>query len=178
MDCKRALESCEGGLDQAVQFLRERGLSAVAKRESRTATEGTIAPYLHAGGKIGVLVEVSCETDFAAKTADMQAFAKDVAMQIAATQPDYVSREEVPAEVIEAERAIYVAAAEKEGKPEQIRGKIAEGRLEKYYSQVCLLDQAYIRDPDKTIKDLLTEVAAKVGEKVSIRRFVRYQVGQ
>jgi len=178
MDCKKALAETGGDQEKAVDYLRTKGLAAASKKAGRVATEGTVGSYIHAGGKIGVLVEVNCETDFAAKTADMQAFAKDLAMQVAATQPDYVTREDVPAEVIAAETEIYRTAARKEGKPEQVLDKIAAGRLEKFYSQVCLLDQPFIRDPEKSIKDLLVELTAKVGEKIMVRRFVRYQVGQ
>ena len=178
MDCKRALEECQGDLERSIEYLRQQGIAVATKRQAKSAAEGTIAAYIHAGGKIGVLVEVNCETDFVAKTDEFQAFAKDLAMQVAASQPDHICREDVPPEIMEKEREIYRAAAIKEGKPEKVLDRIAEGKLEKFFSTVCLLEQPFIRDPDRTIQDLLNEVSGKLGEKVVIRRFVRYQVGQ
>ncbi|UCH35077.1 MAG: translation elongation factor Ts [Armatimonadota bacterium] len=178
MDCKRALTEAEGEMDRAVEILREQGILRAARRESRPTADGTVASYVHAGGKIGVLVEVNCETDFVARTPELQAFAHDVAMQIAAQQPVYLGRDDVPEEVREKEKEIYRAQALGEGKPEKILARIAEGKLEKFYQDVCLLEQPFIRDPDKTIEDLRKELAGKTGENVRIRRFARFQLGE
>lgn len=178
MDCKKALGETNGDMDKAVDFLREKGLAAAAKKSGRIATEGLVESYIHAGGRIGVLVEVNCETDFVAKNEDFQALVKDIAMQIAAANPLYVRREEVPAEIIEHEREILRAQAINEGKPANIAEKMVEGRVEKYYKEVCLLDQTYIKDGDLTIADIIKANIAKIGENISVRRFVRYQLGE
>ena len=178
MDCKKALAESGGNFEKAVDYLRQKGLATAARRAGKVASEGQIGSYVHAGGKIGVMVEVNCETDFVAKTDDFQAFAKDVAMHIAASSPLYVQRENVPPEALEREREIYRAQARESGKPEKIMEKIVEGKLEKYYSEVCLLEQPFVKDPDRTVQDLLNGLIGKLGEKVEIRRFIRYQVGE
>jgi elongation factor Ts len=180
MDCKAALESSKGDLAGAVEFLRKKGLADAAKKAHRDAKDGVVHAYIHPGAKIGVLVEVNCETDFVARTADFQQLVKDIAMQVAAANPSYVSREEVPAEVIEKEREIYRQQMADQKKPPQVLDKIIEGKLGKFYEETCLLDQVYQRDPSgKTrVKDLVSEVSAKTGEKIAVRRFVRYQVGE
>ena len=178
MDCKKALGETNGDMDKAVDFLREKGLAAAAKKSGRIATEGLVESYIHAGGRIGVLVEVNCETKKKKKNADFQALVKDIAMQIAAANPLYVRREEVPAEIIEHEREILRAQAINEGKPANIAEKMVEGRVEKYYKEVCLLDQIYIKDGDLTISDIIKANIAKIGENISVRRFVRYQLGE
>ena len=177
MDCKRALEASGGDSEKAIEFLRQHGLAAAARREGRATAEGIIASYVHAGGKIAVLVELNCETDFVARTPDFQALARELAMQVAASDPRYVRREEVPAEVIEKEREIYRAQALQEGKPEKVVDRIVDGRLEKFYQDFCLLEQAYVRDPERNIQALVTELGGKVGENMTVRRFVRFQVG-
>lgn len=177
MDCKRALSETEGDLEKAVDLLRQKGLSVAAKRADRATSEGVIESYIHAGGKIGVMVEVGCETDFVAKTDDFKAFAKDVAMHIAAVSPVSVSREEVPEEMVQREKDIYTTQALESGKPEQIVEKIVTGKIEKYLSEICLLEQKYVKDPDLTIQDLLNELIAKMGEKISISKFSRFQIG-
>jgi elongation factor Ts len=178
MDCKKALAETAGDFQKALDYLRQKGLATAAKRAGRVASEGRVGSYIHAGGKIGVMVEVNCETDFVAKTDDFQAFAKDVAMHIAASNPSYVRREEVTADVLEREKEIYRAQARDAKKPEKIMEKIVEGKLEKFYSEVCLLEQAFVKDPDITIQDLLNGLIGKLGEKIEIRRFTRYQVGE
>jgi elongation factor Ts len=178
MDCKKALSETGGNFEKAVDYLRQKGLATAAKRAGRIAAEGRVGSYVHAGGKIGVIVEVNCETDFVAKTDDFQSFAKDVAMHIAASSPLYIQRENVPPEVLEREREIYRAQAREAGKPEKIMEKIVEGKLEKFYSEVCLLEQPFIKDPDLTVQDLLNGLIGKLGEKVEIRRFSRIQVGE
>jgi len=178
MDCKKALSETGGDFQKALDYLRQKGLATAAKRAGRVASEGRVGSYIHAGGKIGVMVEVNCETDFVAKTDDFQAFAKDVAMHIAASNPSYVRREEVTADVLEREKEIYRAQARDAKKPEKVMEKIVEGKLEKFYSEVCLLEQPFVKDPDITIQDLLNGLIGKLGEKVEIRRFTRYQVGE
>jgi len=178
MDCKRALTDAEGDMDKAIELLRERGIAQAAKRETRKAVEGHIGHYIHLGGKIGVLVEVNCETDFVARTPDFAEFAHEVALQIASLDADYVTREDVPPEVIEREKEIYRTQAQQEGKPEKVLARIAEGKLEKFFKDACLMEQPYIRDPDKTIEDLRKDLAGQIGENVVVRRFVRFQVGQ
>ncbi len=178
MDCKKALAETEGNLEKAVDYLRQKGLATAAKRAGRIASEGRVGSYIHAGGKIGVMVEVNCETDFVAKTDDFQAFAKDVAMQIAASSPLFVRREEVPPAVLEKEREIYRLQAREAGKPEKIIEKIVDGKLEKYYSEVCLLEQIFVKNTDITIQDLLNGLIGKLGEKIEVRRFARFQVGE
>jgi elongation factor Ts len=177
MDCKKALAETQGDFEKAVLWLREKGMSQVAKRSGRSANQGVIGSYVHSG-KVGVLVEVNCETDFVAKTDDFQNLAKELAMQVAASIPKYVTREEVPAAELEQERSIYLNEAKQSGKPEAVQAKIAEGKIESYYKQVCLLDQPYIREPKKSIKQYVTEVAAKVGENVVVKRFSRLQLGE
>lgn len=178
MDCKKALTATQGDMDKAVDYLREKGLSVAAKKADRLAAEGLVEAYIHGGGRIGVLVEVNCETDFAAKSEDFRSFVKDIAMQIAAANPAYVSREEVPAAVLEHEKEVLRVQALNEGKPAHIVEKMIVGRLEKYYQEVCLLDQPFIKDPDKSVKDVLTECIAKIGENIVIRRFARFQRGE
>lgn len=178
MDCKKALKDADGNVEKAIELLRKKGLAQLEKRASREAKEGIIECYIHAGGRIGVIVEVNCETDFVSRNNDFKKFAHDVAMQIAAANPAYVSREEVPDVVIEREKDIYKSAAIIEGKPENVVEKIAEGKLSKFYASVCLLEQSFIKDSDKTVTDLLGELAGKIGENISVRRFVRYQLGE
>lgn len=178
LDCKKALEETNGDIDKAVEVLREKGLSAAAKKAGRIATEGLVESYIHAGGRIGVLVEVNCETDFVAKTDNFKDFVKDVAMQIAAANPLYVRREEVPQDIIEKEKEILRAQALNEGKPEKIVDKMVEGRISKYYEENCLLEQDFIKDPDKTIEQLLNEKISTIGENITIRRFVRFELGE
>jgi elongation factor Ts len=177
MDCKKALQEANGDIEKAIEILRKKGLSKAAKKAGRVAAEGVVEAYIH-GGRIGVLVEVNTETDFVAKNEEFRDFVKDVAMQIAAQNPKYVSREEVPADVIEKEKEILKEQALNEGKPEHIVEKMIEGRIEKFYKEVCLLEQPFIKDPDKTINELLTEKIARIGENIVIRRFVRYEVGE
>ncbi|GIP33099.1 translation elongation factor Ts [Paenibacillus sp. J2TS4] len=178
LDCKKALEETNGDVAKAVETLREKGLAAAANKAGRIATEGAVQSYIHAGGKVGVLVEVNCETDFVAKTDDFKDFVKDIAMQIAAINPRYVRREEVPQEELEKEKEILRAQALNEGKPEHIVDKMVEGRISKFYEEFCLMEQAFIKDPDKTISTLLNEKISKIGENISIRRFVRYELGE
>jgi len=178
MDCKKALTETRGDLEKAADYLRERGLAAAAKKAGRVATEGLVESYIHGAGRIGVLVEVNCETDFVAKTEEFKAFARDIAMQIAAAKPEYVRREEVPAALVEKERAILRVQALNEGKPEKIVDMMVEGRIEKYFKEVCLLEQPFIKDPDTTVGQLLTEKIAKIGENINIRRFARYELGE
>jgi elongation factor Ts len=177
MDCKQALQETSGNMDKAVDLLRQKGLATAMKRAGKQASEGLVHAYIHAGGRMGVLVEVNCETDFAAKSQDFQDFVKNIAMQIAATNPLGVSKEDVPQEVIERERAIYLAQARESGKPDNILEKMVDGKMRKYFQEVVLLEQAYVKDPDKTIQDYLNELLAKTGEKILIRRFVRFQLG-
>jgi elongation factor Ts len=176
MDCKKALAEASGDLEKAVVWLRERGIAQAAKRSGKLASEGSVGSYIHAGGKLGVLVEVNCETDFVAKTPEFQGLVKEIAMQIAAANPRCVSREDVPAEVIEQERQIY--ATQSADKPAAVIQKIVDGKLEKFYRDICLNEQAWVRDPNRTITDLLGEYVAKLGEKIEIRRFVRFQLGE
>ncbi|HEY8500660.1 MAG TPA: translation elongation factor Ts [Clostridia bacterium] len=178
MDCKKALVESNGNIDKAVEYLREKGLAAAAKKAGRIAAEGVVDSYIHGGGRIGVLVEVNIETDFAAKNAEFRTLVKDIAMQIAASNPLYVSREEIPPEVIEKEKEILKAQAINEGKPENIAEKMVAGRIEKYYKQVCLLEQPFIKDTDKTVLDVINEKIATIGEKISVRRFTRYEMGE
>jgi elongation factor Ts len=178
MDCKRALEEANGDFEKAVDELRKKGVAVAAKREGRTASQGIIASYIHAGDQVGVLVEVNCETDFVARTEDFRGFAHNVAMQIVAMQPRWVSRDEVPGGAMDREREVLTAQAQAEGKPDDIVQRMVEGRLKKFYEEYCLLDQKYIRDDSMTISDLLLEVVGRTGEKVAVRRFVRFQVGE
>jgi len=176
MDCKKALAETGGDLEKAVVWLREKGIAQAAKRSGRVASEGTVGTYVHAGGKLGVLVEVNCESDFVAKTPEFQTLVKEIAMQIAAANPRCLRREDLPPEVINQERQIY--ASQSAGKPEPIVNKIVEGKLEKFYREVCLIEQSYVRDPNRTISDLVGEYVGKLGEKIEIRRFMRYQLGE
>lgn len=178
MDCKKALEECGGDEEKALAWLREKGIAKAQKRAGKTAAEGIIGSYIHMNGKIGVLVEINCETDFVAKSDKFQEFAKNVAMQIAAANPRYISSEDVPEDVLEKEKEIYANQCKAEGKPENIIPKIVEGKLKKYYQDVCLLHQPYIRDDSLTIQDLLNELVSVLGEKIIIRRFVRFEVGE
>jgi len=178
MDCKEALKVSNGDMDKAVDHLREKGLAKAQKRAGRAATEGTVAVYIHMGGKIATMVEINCETDFVAKTDQFQTFAKDVAMQVTAANPSYVKREDVPVEVREKEKNIYRIQAKEAGKPEKILDKIADGKLDKFYQEVCLLEQPFIKNPDISIKDLLEDLISKMGENIVVRRFVRYQLGE
>ena len=178
MDCKEALKVSNGDMDKAIDHLREKGLAKAQKRAGRAATDGTVAVYIHMGGKIATMVEINCETDFVAKTDQFQTFAKDVAMQVTAANPSYVKREDVPVEVREKEKNIYRIQAKEAGKPEKILDKIADGKLDKFYQEVCLLEQPFIKNPDISIKDLLEDLISKMGENIVVRRFVRYQLGE
>lgn len=177
MECKEALKEANGDIEKAIEILRKKGALKAEKKASRSANEGLIGAYIHAGGKIGVLVEVNCETDFVARTDEFQQLVKDIAMQIAAMSPEYISREDVPPEVIEKEKEIYREEALRSGKPEKVVEKIVEGKLEKFYQEKCLLEQPFIKDESKKVKDLITEVIAKLGENIRVSRFVRFQVG-
>jgi elongation factor Ts len=178
MDCKRALAEVSGDIEKALLFLREKGLSAAAKKSGRTAAEGAITAYIHAGGKIGVLLEVNCETDFVARTDDFQNLLKDLAMQIAAANPRFVRREDVPAEVIEQERRIFRAQAANTGKPQQVVEKIVDGKIEKFFAETCLLEQPFIKEADKKVGQLITDLVARLGENLVVRRFARFQLGE
>ncbi len=178
MDCKEALKQSNGDMEKAVDFLREKGLAKLQKRMGRVASEGTVASYIHTGGKVGAMVEINCETDFVAKTDQFQEFVKDIAMQITASNPFYIKREDIPQEHIDREKTIYRNQALESGKPEKIIDKIAEGKLEKFYQEVCLIEQSFIKNPDVIIKDLLEELLVKTGEKIVINRFVRFQLGE
>jgi elongation factor Ts len=178
MDCKKALTETNGDTEKAIEFLREKGLSAAAKKAGRIATEGVIETYIHGGGRIGVMLELNCETDFVAKTDEFKELAKDIAMHIAAARPEFLKPEEVPTEELEKEKSILRAQALNEGKPEKIVDKMVEGRIAKYFKDVCLLEQPFVKDPDKTINQLITEKVAKIGENISVRRFVRYELGE
>lgn len=177
MDCKKALQETAGDLEKAVDLLRKKGLATAAKRAGKEASEGLVHAYIHQGGRIGVLLEVNCETDFAARSEAFQEFVKDLALQIAAANPLGIQREDVPAEVVERERAIYLDQAKASGKPATILDKIVDGKLRKFYEETVLLEQAFIKDPDKSIQDYLNELIAKTGERVVVRRFCRYQLG-
>ena len=178
MDCKKALLECSGNVNEAIDCLRKKGLAKAAKRAGRQTAEGFITSYIHPGGKIGVLVDIDCETDFVARTEDFQNLAKEIAMHIAAMNPIAISREDVPPELIEKEKEILRAEAALSGKPEKVVDKIVEGRLEKFFVEQCLLEQAYIKNPDIAVKDLIYGAIAKVGENITVRRFTRYQVGE
>ena len=178
MDCKNALVEAQGDIEKAFEILRERGLSKAAKKSGRLASEGIVDAYIHGGGRIGVLVEVNIETDFAAKNEEFRAFVKDIAMQIAAMNPLYIKREDIPAEVIDREKEILKTQAINEGKPEHIAEKMVNGRIEKYFNEVCLLKQSFIKDNDKTVEDVLKEKIALIGENISIRRFARFEMGE
>ncbi len=178
MDCKRALEEAGGDLEKAVTVLRKQGMARADARLSRAATEGVVGSYIHADGKIGVLVELNCETDFVARTEEFRTLAHNLAMHIAAEQPRFLRREDVPAEVLEKEKEVFRAMAVQEGRPEGVLDRIVEGRLKKFYSETCLLDQPYVRDDEKTIGEVIREAIAQVGENIVLRRFVRYQLGE
>ncbi len=177
MDCKKALAESGGDMEKAVEFLRKKGLATAQKRAGRATSEGIVQSYIHMGGKIGVLVEVNCESDFVAKNEDFQGFAKNIAMHIAATNPVGIAAEDVPADVVAKEMEIYRGQAQEMGKPEKMLDKIAEGKMVKFFKDNCLLNQPYVRDPNLTIADLLNETIAKIGENISIRRFARFQIG-
>ncbi len=177
MDCKKALTETDGDLEKAVDLLRQKGLAVAAKRSGRDTSEGVVASYIHAGGKLGVLVEVGCETDFVAKTDDFKAFARDIAMHVAAASPVAVSRDQVPPEMVDREKEIYSKQALDSGKPEHIVEKIVSGKLEKYLGEICLLEQKFVKNPDLSVQDLLNELIAKMGENITIKRFARFQVG-
>jgi len=178
MDCKKALQESQGDLTLAVEYLRKKGIATAKKRGGRTTSEGQVASYIHPGAKIGVLVEVNCETDFSGKTEDFSAFVKNIAMQIAAANPLSVDRDGIPASVLEKEREIYATQAKESGKPDKVIDKIVEGKMTKFYSEACLLEQPYVKNPDIKVQDLLNELMAKTGENIVIRRFARYQLGE
>ena len=178
MDCKEALTDSDGNIEAAIDSLRKKGIATAKKRAGRTASEGTIQSYIHMGGKIGVMVEVNCETDFVAKNDDFREFAKNIAMHIAATNPVGITPDDVPEDIIGREKDIYRAQALETGKPENILDKIAEGKLQKFFKENCLLQQPYVRDPDMTIEDLLNETIGKIGENITIKRFCRFQIGE
>lgn len=178
LDCKRALEASDGDMEGALQYLRERGVQIAAKKARRTTKEGLIVAYVHPGDKLGALVEVNCETDFVARTEEFRRLARDIAMQVAATAPLSVDREGLPKDIVEKEKEFYRSQALREGKPEKVADRIVEGRMEKFYQEKCLLEQPFIKDPERTVRDLLTEAIAKLGENITVRRFVRYRLGE
>jgi len=178
MDCKKALAETGGSLDKAVEYLRQKGLAAASKRADRVASEGAVGAYVHPGGKIGVLVEINCETDFVARTAEFQALLKDIAMQIAAANPRFVRREEVSAEESEKEKTIYRQQALESGKPEKVVEKIVEGKMDRFYSEVCLLEQPFIKEPERKVSDVVNDAAARLRENIQVRRFARYNLGE
>ena len=178
MDCKKALAATQLNFEAASTYLREKGLASAAKRADKATLEGTVGSYIHAGGKVGVLVEVNCETDFVAKTDEFQSFVKDIAMHIAALSPLYRQREDVPQELIEKERSIFKKQALESGKPEKVVDKMVDGKMEKFFQETCLAEQSFVKKPDVTVKEFLTEIMAKLGENMSIRRFVRFKVGE
>ena len=178
MDCKKALTETNGDAEKAVEYLREKGIAKAASKAGRIAAEGLVESYIHGGGRIGVLVEVNIETDFAAKNEEFKQLVKDIAMQIAASKPEFVRREEVPASVLESEKEILRAQARNEGKPEKIIDKMVEGRIDKFYSEKCLMEQAFIKDPDITVDQLVKEKIAHIGENITVRRFVRFERGE
>lgn len=178
MDCKKALEATEGDIEKAIDELRAKGLAKAAKKAGRVASEGTVISYIHGGGRIGVLVEVNCETDFVAKTSEFKQLAYDIAMQIAASNPEFVNREEVPQSILDHEKEVLRAQALEEGKPEKVVEKMVEGRLEKYFKENCLMEQPFIKDTDKTVHEMILETVARIGENINVRRFARYEVGE
>lgn len=177
MDCKKALIETDGDMEKAVDLLRKKGLAVAAKRAGRATSEGVIETYIHAGGKLGVMVELNCETDFVAKTDTFREFARDLAMHIAATNPVAITREDVPEDIISREKQIYIQQALDSGKPESIVEKMVTGKVEKFLAEICLLEQKFVKDPDQSIQDLLTDMVGKIGENITIKRFVRFQVG-
>ncbi len=178
VDCQKALKESNGNMEKAIEYLREKGIAAAAKKSSRIAAEGVVGSYIHLGGKIGVLVEVNCETDFVAKSEQFNILVKDIAMQIAAARPEYVRIEEVPAEAVEKEKEILTAQSLNEGKPAAVVEKMVQGRIKKFYQEICLMEQQFVKDPSKTITDVMNEATLKIGEKLTIRRFVRYEMGE
>jgi elongation factor Ts len=178
MDCKKALAETGGNLEKAVDYLRQKGLAAAAKKADRVAADGAVGAYVHPGGKIGVLVEINCQTDFVARTTEFQTLLKDMAMQIAAASPHYVKREEVPGDEIAKEREIYYRQALESGKPEKVIEKIVEGKMERFYCEVCLLEQSFIKDPDRKVSDIINDAITRMGEKIEVRRFARYHLGE
>jgi len=178
MDCKEALQKCSADLEKAIEYLRKKGINSASSKLSRKALNGKVDSYIHLNGKVGVLVEINCETDFVASTEDFGQFVKEIAMQIAATNPDYISRDNVPKEKIDKEKEIYYAQLENSNKPDKVKDKIVEGKLEKYFKENCLMEQEYIRDSNKTIKELLLETISKLGENIIIKRFSRFQLGE
>jgi elongation factor Ts len=178
VDCKKALTEKNGDVEKAIEFLREKGLAAAAKKSGRIAAEGVCESYIHGGGRIGVLIELNCETDFVAKTDAFKALAKDICMQIAASKPEFVRREEVPQDVVDKEKEIFTQQALNEGKPAAVVEKMINGRIEKYYKEICLLEQPFIKDPDKTVNQLIVDKIATIGENINVRRFVRYELGE
>jgi elongation factor Ts len=178
MDCKKALTENNGDIEKAINFLRQKGLATASRKVGRITREGLVVSYIHPGGRLGVLLEINCETDFVAKNSDFGVLAKDLAMQIAATNPICVKREDLPVEILEKEKEIYRAQAKGTGKPDKVIEKIVEGKLEKYFSEVCLLEQAFVKDPDIRIEGLIKNYIAKFGENITLRRFVRYQLGE
>jgi elongation factor Ts len=178
MDCKKALAESGGDLDKAVDYLRQKGLAAASKKASRAASDGAIGAYVHPGGKIGVLVELNCETDFVARTPEFQNLLKDIAMQIAAANPRYIRPEEVPTGDLEKEREIYRRQALESGKPEKVVDKIVDGKIDRFYSEVCLLEQSFIKNPDQKVSEILTDAVARLGENIQVKRFSRYQLGE
>lgn len=178
MDCKVALKECNGDIEKSIEYLRKKGIATAKKRGGRSASQGQVQSYIHGGGKIGVLVEANCETDFTGKTEDFTVFVKDLAMQIAATSPISVDRETIPPDILEKEKEIYATQAKESGKPDKVIDKIVEGKLKKFYSEACLLEQPFVKNPDITVNDLLNEMIAKTGENIVIRRFMRFQLGE
>jgi len=178
MDCKKALAESGGNLEKAVDYLRQKGLAAAARKVDRVAADGAVGAYVHPGGKIGVLVEINCETDFVARTGEFQALLKDMAMQVAAANPRYVRREEVSADELEKEKSIYRQQALESGKPERVVEKIVEGKMDRFYSEVCLLEQAFIKDPDRKVSDIIHDAVGRLGENIQVRRFARYHLGE
>ena len=178
LDCRKALETCEGDFDKAVTHLREKGLATVAKKADRQASDGMIEAYVHPGNRVAVMLELNCETDFVARTDDFKTLAHDLALHIAFAAPQYLVREDVPEEVLESEKATYRAQALEEGKPENILDRIVEGKLDKFYKQVCIMEQSFVKDEDKTIQDLINDAIAKLGENIVLRRFARYELGE
>jgi len=178
MDCKRALKETQGNIDKAIEFLRQKGLAKAVKRVGRKAEEGLIGSYIHPGGRIGVLVEVNCETDFVARTQEFKDLVKDISMHVAAADPQYLMRGDIPEEIIQKEKAILRVQAQEMGKPEKVVDRIVEGKMERFFSEVCLLEQPYVKDLDLTVGDLFNSLIGKIGERISIRRFTRYQLGE
>ena len=177
MDCKKALKECDGDMDKAGEYLRKKGIASAAKKEGRATSQGIIGSYIHMGGRVGVLVEVACETDFVARTEDFQEFVHNIAMHVAAASPVAVSRDEVDSTLIEKEREIYIGQMKEQGKPDNIIDKIVEGKVDKYYSEIVLLEQKYVKDPDITIEDYLKSIIGELGENMQIKRFTRFQIG-